>query len=160
MGWTGRGTLMRLADPVVAALERRAVLGEHRANDRERLIKTIHPFTQGRKLEAVARVLDVVPGCAEPEDRPAAGQHVEGRRGLREQRRVAVRDARHERAQPDTAGLAGKRRQGRPCLEHRIRHGPDARDLVEMVHHRDEAEPRLLRGTRLLDDAVEQALVG
>ena len=144
----------------MAALEGRAVLGEHRADDRERLVEPIHPFTQGRELEAVARVLDVVPGGAEPEDRPAAGQHVEGRRSLREQRRVAVRDAGHERAEPDTSGLAGQRGKDRPALEHRIGNGTDARDLVQVVHHRDEAEARLLRGARLLDDPVEQVVVG
>ena len=149
----------RLADPVVATLERRAVLGEHRAHDRECLVEPVHPLAKGRKVEAVARVLDVVPGCAEPEDRPATRQDVEGRRGLREQRRVAVRDAGHERAQPDAARFAGERGKDRPALEHRIGNGTDALDLVQVIHDRDEAEARLFGGLRLLDDPVEQALV-
>ena len=55
-----------LADPVVAALERRAVLGEHRARDRERLVELVHPLAKRRKVEPVARVFDVVPAARSP----------------------------------------------------------------------------------------------
>ena len=52
-----------------------------------------------REVEAVARVLDVVPGRADTEDRAAVRDDVERRDHLREQRRVAVRDAGDERAE-------------------------------------------------------------
>ena len=84
--------------------------------------------------------------------------HVERRRGLGEQRRVAVRDAGDERPEPDPGRLAGERGEGGPRLEHRLVWTPDARDLVEVVHDSDEAEAGGLGGLGLLDDAVEQPL--
>ena len=62
--------------------------------------------------------------------------------------------------EPDRGRLARQRGKDRPALEHRIGDGTDAGDLVQVIHHRDEAEPRLLGGPRLFDDPVEQALVG
>ena len=148
----------RLVDPVVGPGEGRAVLGEHRPDDRQRLVEAVHPLADRRELVAVADVLLLVPGRPEPEDRPTAGDDVERRRRLGQERRVAVGHAGHERAQPDPRRLAGERGEGRPALEHRIGDRSDALDLVEVVHHGDEAEPGRLGGTRLLDDAIEQPL--
>ena len=148
----------RLLDPVVRARERRALLGEHRLDDRERFLQPIHPLADRREVVAIALVLDLVPGGAEAEDRPPAGDGVERRDLLGQQRRIAVRDARDERAQPHARGLAGEGGEHRPALEHRLVRPADAVDLVEVVHDRDDIEAGRLGGLGLLDDAVEQLL--
>ena len=148
----------RLMDAVVVALEARPFLGEHELGDRQRLLEAVHPLLHRREVDPVADVLLLVPGGADAEDRPATRQHVQRRDLLGEHRRIAVRDAGHERAQADRRGLAGQRGEDRPALEHRLGGRAHALDLVEVVHHGDELEAGRLGGLRLLDDAVEEAL--
>ena len=139
-------------------MEARPLLGEHRLDDRERLLEPVHPLADRREVVAVALVLDLVPGGAEAEDRPPAGDGVERRDLLGQQRRIAVRDARDERPEPDARRLAGEGGEHRPALEHRLVGPADAVDLVEVVHDRDEVEAGRLGRLGLLDDAVEQPL--
>ena len=77
---------------------------------------------------------------------------------LGQHRRIAIRDAGHERAEADRRGLAGQRGEDRPALEHRLGGRAQTRDLVEVVHHGDELEAGGLGRLGLLDDAVEEAL--
>ena len=63
VGLDRTGHIQRGADPIVAALEGRAVLGEHRANDRERLVDHVvvdaPPCGGGSRLEGVDARTDV-----------------------------------------------------------------------------------------------------
>ena len=148
----------RRVELVVLAVERRRFLREHRLGDRQRLLEPVHPFADRREVIAVAGMLDVIPGRPEPEDRAPPGDHVERRRLLREQRRVPIRDPRDQRPEPDPTRLSGKRRKRHPALEHRFGDRADALDLIEVVHHGDEAEAGLFRGTCLCDDALEESI--
>ena len=152
------GAVERLVDAVVLALEARPFLREHELGDGQRLLEAVHPLLHRREVDPVADVLLLVPGGPDAEDGPAARQHVQRRDLLGEHRRIAVRDAGHERAQADRRGLAGQRGEDRPALEHRLGGRAHARDLVEVVHHGDELEAGRLGGLGLLDDAVEEAL--
>ena len=89
-----------LVDPVVAAVERRRLLGEHGPADLQRLLQPVQPLAGGREVEAQSLVLDVVPGRADAEDGPARADDVERRHDLGQVRRVAVGDAGHHGAEP------------------------------------------------------------
>ena len=145
-------------DPVVAALEARTVLGEHRAADRERLVEPVHPLADGREVEPVAAMLVLVPGRPESQHRAAAGQHVQRRDHLRQQGRVPVRDTRHERRELYLRGSLGERRERRVPLQHLVRLRAHALDLIEVVHHRHERETRVLHGFHVPDGSLEQLL--
>src|SRR5438309_9394711 len=58
----------RALDPVVLTLERRALLGEHQLGDGQRFVEPVHALSDGRKFNAVAIVLILVPGCADATD--------------------------------------------------------------------------------------------
>ena len=60
------------------------------------------------------------PAAAEPEDRPAAADLVDGRRELRGQARVAERVRRDEEAEPGAARHRRDGRERRPALELRV----------------------------------------
>jgi len=93
-------------DSVVGTLEARALLGEHRPSDRQRFLEAVLAPADRRKLEAVARVLRLVPGRADPEHRTSPRDDVERRDDLGEHRRIAVRDAGDERPEQDALRLA------------------------------------------------------
>jgi len=56
-----------LVDPVVPALERRPLLGEHRAADLHGLLETVHPLADRGEVEAEPAVLGLVPGRTDPQ---------------------------------------------------------------------------------------------
>src|SRR5262249_58930966 len=91
----------RLVQPVVAAAERRSLLSPEELLQRERLVELREPDADRRELVAVAVVLALVPSRTHAVDEPPAGEHVDGRRELRPERRRAVRVARHEDPPPD-----------------------------------------------------------
>lgn len=113
-GWAARldrsREVERLPDAEVPTLEAWPFLGEHQLADPQRFVETAHPLPDGRKLEAVADVLILVPGRAQPEHGPSVGDDVQGRHGLGQQRGVAVGDAAHHGAQLDAAGPGGEGR--------------------------------------------------
>ena len=156
--WIGFGMLRMSGHLVVAALERRPVLREHRLRDRQRLVEPVHALADRREVEPEGVVLGLEPGRTEPKIGAPAGDHVERRGRLREQGGVAVGHAGHERAEADRLRLARQRRQHRPGLEHRLVLLPDARNLVEVVHDGDHAEAGGLGRLGLLDDRIEQLL--
>src|SRR4029450_12011399 len=82
--------VQRLAGPVVASLEARALAAEHGADDLQRLLQPVEALAQRREPEAVAGVLGLEPAGADAEHRAAARDHVERGRDLREQRRGPV----------------------------------------------------------------------
>ena len=138
---------------VVAALERRPVLGEHRLRDRQRLVEAVHPLADRREVEPEAVVLGLEPRRAEAEDRAAAGDHVERGDRLREQAPGCGRSPRSRACRGGRVFVSRARAaERRPGLEHRFVLLPDARDLVEVVHDGDHAEAGGLGRLGLLDD--------
>jgi len=99
-----------------------------------------------------------VPCRADAEKRPSARHDVEGRHGLREEGRVPIRDAAHQRAEADPAGALAQGTERRIGFEHWVRFRPDADDLIEVVHHGHEAEARPFRGAGERRDVVEQPI--
>src|SRR5581483_9156202 len=149
-----------LLHPVVAALERRRRLGEHGPADLEGLLEAVEALAGGREVVAVAGVLVVVPGRPDPEDGPAGGDDVEGGDDLGQQRRVAVGDAGHHRAERRPRRAGGEGPEQRVGLEHRVLLRPDHPDLVEVVHHPDRVEAVLLGGGGDAGARLEQLGIG
>ena len=85
-----------------------------------------------------------------------AGDDVERGDGLGQVRRVAVRDAGDERAEPHPLGAGGERAEQRVGLEHLLLGPAQQRQLVEVVHHEHGVEAGLLGGHRLGGDALEE----
>ncbi len=137
---------------------RAALALPHLVGDDQRLLEHLEALAEGREREAERARLLLVPRGADAEDRAPAGDHIERRRLLREERGVAIRDPGHQRPKSDATGLTRECGEGHPALEHRFRDRPHARDLVQVVHHRDQAETGLLGGACLLDDASEQSI--
>ena len=146
-------------DAVVLALERRPLLGEHQASDRQRFVEPVHAPGDGRKLDPVAPVLILVPRSADAEDGATLGDHVESRHHLGQQRGIAIRDSRHERAQLDPRRLGRERAQRRVRLHHRLGLRTDPAYLIEVIHHGDEVEAFRLGRLRVLDDTIEQLVL-
>ena len=63
-----------------------------------------------------------------------------------------------EEAEADPRRAGGERGEGDVALEHPVLLGPDGRDLVQVIHHRERAEAGVLGGGRDVGDVVEQAL--
>ena len=98
---------------VVLALERDVLLGPEPVHDLDLLGEVLEPLAQRRKREPEGLVLELVPAGAHPELDPAARDVVDGRDGVREQRRVAEGDRRDERPEAEPLrerGQAGDRR--------------------------------------------------
>ena len=79
------------------ALERDVLLGPEPVHDLDLLGEVLEPLAQRRKRESEGFVLELVPAGAHPELDPAARDVVDGRDGVREQRRVAEGDRRDQR---------------------------------------------------------------
>src|ERR1700674_4608613 len=154
--WAVEGSV----DPVVLALERRTFLGEHELDDGQGLVEAVHALPDRRKLKAVSGMLGIVPGRADAEDGATLRDHVEGGRGLGQQRRVPVGHAGYQSAEADPVRSRGHRRKCRPGLQHRLGLGSHTPHLIEVVHHRDEVEAGRLGCCCVLDHPVKQALVG
>ena len=151
-----RRHVARLVDPVVAAVERRRLLGEHGPADLQRLLQAVEPLAGRREVEAQALVLHVVPGRPDAEDGPSRADDVERRHDLGQVGRVAVGDAGDHGAEPHPRRL---RRQGTEQgvgVEHRLTRPAHRGQLVEVVHHPDRVVAGLLRRGRHGDHPVEE----
>ena len=140
--------------------ERRPVFREHELGDLHRLVQAVHATRDGRKVDAIANVLVLIPRGTDPEDGATPGDDVEGRDLFGQQRRIAIGDAGDQGSELDARSPrrdGGERRVG---LEHRVGLRTDATDLIEVVHHGDEVETGGLSRLRLLDHMVEQLVVG
>ena len=131
----------RAVDAVVLALVgRRRPAVNSSAGDVQRVLEALEALLQRREVEPVRLVLLLEPGRADAEHGTAAGDDVDRRRELGQQRRVAVGDAADQQAEVDRRRPRGERGEDRVALHHPVLRRADRRDLVEVVHHRDRAE--------------------
>ena len=145
----------RVAHLVVLAVEAHLLVAQHRYDDLQRLLELLEPVGEGAELVAEGVVLEFEPARSDAERRPATRDVVERRDGLREQRRVTVGVAGHQRREPDLLGVLGQRGQHRVALEHRLVWGADPGKLVEVVHHEDPIEAGGLGCLGLRHDVLE-----
>ena len=136
-----------------------SLLAEHGPADLQCLFQALHALGDRRESEAVACVLVLVPCRADAENGPTGGDDIERRHNLGQVGGVAVGDAGHHGAEAGPRCASGDRSKKRVGLEHRVGAGPDAGDLVEVVHHPHRVEPRFLGGHRYLGDPVEELRV-
>src|ERR671914_1291045 len=127
------------------ALEARRAGPPQERQQLERVLEPVEALGERREVPAIQLVLALEPGRAEPTQRPAAGEHVEGGQDLPEVGDVAVADPGHERAQPDALRHAGQVGERGVALEHVLPLPPDLGDLQEVVHHPQAPEAGLLR---------------
>ena len=104
-------------DPVVPSGERRLGLLPLAADDLELLGQQLHPLAQRRKREPERLVLGLVPARPQAQLDPPARDVVDGDGRARDQRRVAERDRRDHRPQPDPLGPHRDRPKGRPGVQ-------------------------------------------
>ena len=106
-----------------------------------------------QQVDAVGEVLVDLPAGAEPGDRAAAADVVDGRDHVRDHGRVPVGAAHHQRTQP---GPAGDRREpgeeGAALEERLVARGVVVVVLHEVVAHVDRVDTELLGGQRELAD--------
>ena len=107
---SGCGELSVSASAVVLPVERPVVVAPHLVHDLQRLLEPLEPLRQRRERHAERQVLALVPGGADAEHGPAAGQHVERGDDLGEQARVPVGDAGDEQLQLDGATCCAARK--------------------------------------------------
>jgi hypothetical protein len=86
-------------------------------------------------------VLAAPPPGADATERAPAAQRVEGRDRFGEHAGGTVRHRGHERAEPKSLRPSGEQSERHEWLGNRIPRPTDLRDLDQMVHERDPAEP-------------------
>ena len=146
----------RLLQPVMVARDRRAVAGEHRPGDPERLLEPGEALGRGREGESETEGFPAVPAGAETERRPTtAGQDIERRRLLHERSGMAEMDTGDQWAELDPVRRLGQEPERRVRLEHRLLRAPPAGVLGQLepvVHHPEAGEPRRLGSLGDLDE--------
>ena len=110
----------RVELPAVELLLRAAFALPHPVGDLERVLEHLEPLGRARPGEPEALRFGLVPGGADAEPGPAAGQDVERRRGLDPQPGVAVVDAADHQPEPGALAVGGHEAERRPALEHRL----------------------------------------
>ena len=96
---------------------------------------------------------------ADAEGGTAARDVVKGCDGLGEQRGMPVGIAGDERREANGLGVLRERGQDGVALEHRLVRCPDSGQLVEVIHHENSVEPRLLRCFRLVNHIAKDVCV-
>jgi hypothetical protein len=114
--------------------------GPHGPDDFDALAQHADPLLWGSEVKAVTLVLMLVPTRTDTEVKTSTADYVDGRRNLGDDRRVAVRIARHHLSEPNSTRALADRSHHGPALKHRRvnRLG----DVVKVVvdPHRIEAE--------------------
>ena len=105
-------------------------------------------------------MLELKPTGANAERCPPAGYVIERGDRFGQQRGVTVRVTGYEGGEPHGLGVLGECRKHGVALEHRLVRGPDARQLVEVVHHEHPIEASRLGGLGRGDDAAEDGVAG
>src|SRR6202022_40691 len=124
------GTVVRLFDRMVAALEIRALFGEQQLHNMKPLVELPKPRANLWKFVAVTPELLVHPARANTDFEAAVADMVDRSERLCEQRRIAKRVAQYQRADPDLFSARRERAHRRRAFEE-IRLGNPA--IPEMV---------------------------
>ena len=128
------------------AVVRALVPGPHLQADLDGLLELLETLGDRREPDAEAARLFLVPARADPQPRPAAGQHVQGGDGLGQDARVPVDGPGDERAEPGARRVRGQEAQRGVRLQHFVLGRPDRADLEEVVHDHDVREAGVVRG--------------
>lgn len=105
---------------------------EHPAHDRQRLAEPKQALGRpAPELVPIRPVLSLEPGAAHAQDRPTAGDVIDGGRHLCRQRRLAERVGADHHADPDPIGGLGPGGERQPTLEDRSFMGAD--DGIEVI---------------------------
>ena len=127
----GRRGEAQAVGPVPRARVRDLLTVQQRAHDLERLLQPVEAVAEApSELDAVRRVLALVPSPAEAQDRPAAADVVDGRDRLGDEARVPEGDGAHEQAEPDATGHRRPGSEARVPLEHGPVGVPDGGEQV------------------------------
>ena len=144
MSCAGRGY-----DVVSGSVTRVAVVGlgagrPERPAGLDGRLEQVEPLAGRRERDPVRRVLAVPPAGADAEERPTAGERVEGGRGLGGDPGRAEGDRRAQRAERQAGVEPGDQPEGHPRLRDRLPGGVDLRDLDQVVHQGDPGEAGLV----------------
>ena len=120
----------------VAAGERGALVVEHAADERRGFVQHVEPRADVWKRIAVGGCFPDVPTSAQAKLEPAAGEVIQRRRRLRQQRRIAVADVEHQAADAGAFRFRGQGAEGRQRFEVRLPAALIGR-LVEVVPNGD-----------------------
>ena len=131
---------------MVLALEGRILAAEHGSTDGERVLEHLEALLHRWEVDAECHVLDVEPGGADAEERPAAGDDVECGHLLGEDRGVPVGHSGDQRAEHGRLGASRERAQQGVGLEHLGVGRAEEGELEEVVHDHDGVEAALLAG--------------
>ena len=151
---------LRVVDADPPAPVRPAVgLAPQPVEERQLVLDEVKAFADIRKVQPKLAVLLVVPARTDADLDPAAAHLVDRRDDLREHPRVAERDRRDERPEPDAFGLARKTGEDRPRI--RGRPARRSRKALEVVGSEERLEAVRLgaAGDRHLVEVAE-ALLG
>ena len=110
----------RLGELVVPPLVRPVVVAPHLLADLQRLLQPLEPLADRHHRHAQAALLPLVPGRADAQPGPAAGQHVQRGDDLRQQPGMPVHHAGDEHPERHPLGLRGDVAERRVRLQHRL----------------------------------------
>src|SRR5579862_1169099 len=82
------GIVEDVGDRVIRSSEAGRSGIEHRPADLDELVHSIHPLRGRWEADSVPLMLSLIPTCADAQDCPSFGHHVQGSHDLREQGRV------------------------------------------------------------------------
>src|SRR5947209_927559 len=95
-------------DGIVLAGKDRGILRPHPVNDLDPFTKHAHSFARLRESVSIRPPFMLIPAGAESEIEPAVTRHIDCRRDLGKQRRIAIPVARNHLAHLDARGVAGQ----------------------------------------------------
>ena len=122
--------------------------GPQRAHRLDAGLERVEPLGGRRERQPEAEVLALPPAGADPDERPASRDHVEGGRRLGGDPRRPERHRGDQRAEPQAGVEPGEQAERHPRLRDRLPGGADLRDLDQVVHQRQAREAGLVGGQR------------
>src|SRR5262245_50929352 len=107
-----------IGELIVASLERGAALPPQRADDLAGLVEPLEPLAHRVKGNAIGRVLVLLPPCAQAEHETSTGDDVDLGGHLRDNRRMTIRVAQDDGAEPHPRHEGRQSAEGAPRLQH------------------------------------------
>ncbi len=101
----------RLFHRVVLAVQARALSAKHRDDDLQGFLEFFEALREGAEAEPQGVVLELEPARADTEGGSSGRDVIEGRDGLRQERRISVGVACHQCREPHPGGVLGQRRE-------------------------------------------------